>query len=219
MNKIVVLTSITGGKDKLIENQKTRGAKFVAFTDDQEKSKTWEIRPAVNIYKDRRRNCKPPKLQPHLYVDAEVSIWIDANVRLKVSPAKLIKEWLLPEDDIIVFFHSTRDCLYKEAEVEAALGKAEPSVIKAELEQYRKEGYPEHYGLVETNMIIRRHNDKVRDFNNLWAGQVNRYAQRDQKTFCYTAWKTGLPIKYLSENIREHPYFDYVSHLDGRAYL
>jgi len=218
-DKIVVLTSITGDKDNLIDKQKTRGAKFVAFTDSEKKSKTWEIRPACSIFKDRRRNCKPPKLAPQLYVDADISLWIDANVKLKVPVTKLIKDWLDKDTDIVVFSHSTRDCLYKEAGIEMALGKAEPSIVKQELEQYKKEGYPTHYGLVETNMILRRHNKKTKNFNNAWLAQFTRYAQRDQKTFCYIAWKSDATIKYLDENIRQHPCFEYLDHLDGRAYL
>jgi len=215
---IVVLTSITGGKDRLIEKQNTKGAKFIAFVDSDEKSKTWEIRPACNHFIDRRRNCKPPKLLPHLYVDADISLWLDANIRLKVPATKLVKEWL-KDADIAVFKHLSRDCLYKEAEVELALGKAEPSVVRPELEQYRKEGYPEHYGLIETNMMLRRHNQRVINFNNAWWAQVTRYAQRDQKTFCYIAWKYDVKINYLEGNIYNSPYFQYNKHLDNRAYL
>lgn len=222
----VVLTSITGGKDVLVENNNTKGAKFIAFTDTGDKSKTWEIRPACNHSKDRRRNCKPPKLMPHLYVDADVSLWIDSNRRLKVPINRLVKEYL-KDADIAVFKHPLRDCLYKEAEIELALGKAESSIVKPELAQYRKEGYPEHNGLIETNMILRRHNKRVEAFNNDWWAHVTRYAQRDQKTFCYIAWRhPDVKINYLDAIIYEKkdnkfigPYFDYLSHLDDRAYV
>ncbi len=79
---IEVITSITGDKDWLIDDQVKGDAKFICYTDNPNlKSKTWEIRPAYDKFKDPRRNSRIHKILIHKYSEADITIWADGNMQ------------------------------------------------------------------------------------------------------------------------------------------
>ncbi len=56
---IEVISSITGSKDTIRDNQPQSNAKFICYTDNmQMETKTWELRPAYDRFKDPRRNSR-----------------------------------------------------------------------------------------------------------------------------------------------------------------
>jgi len=124
---------------------------------------------------------------------------------------RLIDEWM-QDFDIATWKHPWRDCLYKELEISIQLKLDDSNVMEEEIKQYKKEGIPEHSGLPETWMILRKHNKKVETFNNLWWSQTCRYSQRNQSSFVWAAGKAGLKVNYIEGNTRSHPYFSYIPH-------
>jgi hypothetical protein len=202
-SEITVLTSITGGKDYLTEKQ-PKGT-FVAYLDVPRISKTWEVRKAPQIFLEPRRNSRIPKILSHLFCETEYSIWIDGNVTLLKKPEELVKRYLM-DNDIALFKHPKRDCIYDEA-IRCATGKLDdPEVIIEQVSRYEREGYAKHKGLYECGVIIRRHTPKVIEFNNYWWAEYCRGSVRDQISCAYCADKVGLRIKvldapwYLDEN-------------------
>lgn len=158
-------------------------------------------------------NAKIFKILPHLFVDANITIWIDGNIALNEEPQKIVK--LLGKADIAAFKHFGRDCIYEEAL--ASAGKYPDEKIQNEIynhaEYYQKLGYPEHNGLWECNMLIRRNNKRMRDFNNAWWAEICRHSNRDQLSFPYILNKfPKVKIKTLESDVRNHPYFIYKSH-------
>jgi len=192
--KVTVLTSITGKKDYLVDEQ-TKG-KYVAYLDRPYSSPTWEIRKAYDRFGDDRRNSRSPKLQPHLFCDTEYSIWIDGNMSLTKTPESLVKR-LLKDHDIALFKHPKRDCIYDEALRCAKGGLDDPEVIIEQVSRYEREGYAKHKGLFECGFIIRRHTPKVIEFNNYWWSEYCRGSVRDQISFAYAADKVGLRINAI----------------------
>ena len=67
-----------------------------------------------------------------------------------------------------------------------------------------KENFPESYGLNETNLIFRRHNDKeIISLMEDWWYFIENYTKRDQFSFSYVLWKHGLkPSDIALPNIR-----------------
>lgn len=199
MDKVTVLTSITGKKDTLIDDQ-AKGS-YVAYLDAPYSSSTWQIKKAFDGFEDSRRNSRVHKMLPHLYVDTEYSLWIDGNMRLTVSPAELAKRYL-GEHDIALFRHMKRDCIYEEA-IRCAAGKLDdPETIIEQVSRYEREGYGKHKGLYECGFILRRHTPKIIEFNNYWLSEYCRGSVRDQISFAYCADKVGLRIKAI-----EAPWF------------
>lgn len=194
MEKITVLTSITGNKDPLQEKQAVGNAQWLAYTNLE--SKTWETRTPPFLFKDDRRNSRAPKILSHLYSDTEYSIWIDGNMSLLKPPEKIIKRYL-GDHDLAVFQHPKRDCIYDEAMRCAKANLDEPETIIEQVSRYEKTGYAKHKGLCECGVLIRRHTKKVIEFNNYWWSEYTRGSVRDQISFMYSVERVGLRINKI----------------------
>lgn len=208
-----VFTSITGDKEDLIEDQNTKGADFIAFTNQE--SETWETRPPCNLFKNRRYNAKPPKLLSHLYVDTDTSLWIDGNVRLKIPMSDLVNVWFDEDTDIALTKHPSKRDPYQEVDILKRLDW----VDKDEANEFKRFLY--NIGTLkgkrmgECNIILRRHNEKVKRFNNEWFSHLIRFIHRDQPSFnALLRLYRDLNFKFIEPNIRNHPAFDYLEHKD-----
>ena len=75
--------------------------------------------------------------------------------------------------------------------------------IDKQLNVYRKEGFPEHYGLPQTCILLRYHNEEsCIKLMETWWEQVKDYSHRDQLSFNYALWKNQeTKIKYLDKSI------------------
>lgn len=197
-SNITVVTSITGSKDNLLENQVKGNAKFVAYLDEPWMSSDWEIKKAYDKFNDDRRNSRIHKLLIHQYVDTEYSIWIDGNIRLLVPPEQIIKKYL-KDHDFAVFRHPTRDCIYDEALVCAKRQLDDPEAIIEQVSHYEKDGFAKHKGMAECGVLIRRHTPQVEAFNNAWWSEYTRFSKRDQISFMYALDKVGLRANIITD--------------------
>lgn len=211
-----VYTAITNKKDTLKENQNTKGAKFVAFTDFPFESKVWERRPVCNEYPDPVRNAKKHKILPHIYFpDAEYSLWIDGSITLKVPLEELIHKFL-QNTDIAMFPHPYRDCLYDEAMACITFGLDDPDVIDSQINRYNLEGYLPHRGLFEATVILRRHTNEIRAFNETWWDEIVWGSRRDQISLPYVLHKTATDVTIMEGYVHNeggNKYFDYEGHI------
>jgi len=160
------------------------------------------------------RNAKIYKILPHKFLDADITIWIDGNIELLIPPEQLVEEWL-GDVDMALFKHPDRDCIYDEAPAAKGLFEAHLKVrddIDKQIEHYREIDFPEHAGMGECNVIIRRNNPKVNAFNEAWWAEICRWSQRDQLSFPVTLAKHNLKVNFIKGNAREHKYFRYTPH-------
>lgn len=159
-------------------------------------------------------NAKIYKVLAHKYVDSALSVYMDGNIFLNVTPSKLCME-LLKGADIAIFKHPWRNCLYQEFEHAKArvLPQYQP-LMDEQVARYRKEGMPVNFGLAECGMIIRRHNTATEEFNERWWAEICRYTNRDQMSFPYVLWKMKdrIKVNFIPGNVREHAFFKYVPH-------
>lgn len=197
---ITVVTSLTGGKDNLIEKQTKGDAKWLALVDESVLpiSNTWQIEPAYGLFKSARRNSRVPKILIHQFVDTDYSLWIDANVQLLKPPEELVAKYL-DGYDIALFRHPDRDCIYDEAMICATAHLDDPETIIEQVRKYEKDGYAKHRGLCENNFILRRHNKKIEALNNAWWAEYCRHSVRDQLSLMYVADKLGIRINIIDE--------------------
>lgn len=198
MSDITVITSITGGKDHLLEGQIKGDAKFVAYVDPVQESTDWEVHQAYNKFSSSRRNSRIYKILAHQFVKTKYSIWVDGNIRLILPPEELVRVYL-KDHDFAVFKHPSRDCLYEEAIVCAGARLDDPKIIGEQVKEYSANGFAEHKGLAECGILMRRHTPKVEEFNNAWWSEYCRWSVRDQISFPYAADKVGLRVNYINE--------------------
>lgn len=204
---ITVYTAVSGDFDHIAEPQEDFTADYVAFMDG--KSDVWDVRKPFDKFKSDRRNSRAPKILSHLYVDTTYSIYLDGNIRLKVPAQKLIDEFL-KDKDIAVFRHMGRDCVYDEANACVALKKGDPLELAEQVRFYASEKHPQHAGLAECGVIIRRNTPEVARMNEKWWAHYCRFSERDQMSFpvAFDLEKVNL----IESSAWRHPYFEFVGH-------
>ena len=196
--KKVVYTCITNRYDDLSEIACFHYTDFdwdyVCFTDDEEliaqqRFGIWDIRPLVFTDLDVIRNARRHKILAHCFFpEYEESLYLDANVNI-LTPW-LFEEIQRRQKDFLIPTHFALDCLYKEYEHVLQFGMIDPVLGEEQIEKYRHEGFPANYGLNETNILYRRHNDPaVIELMDDWAKEIIHFTQRDQLSLSYVMWK------------------------------
>lgn len=170
--------------------------------------KDYETDMADNIVKSRLS-----KLKPHLFFsEYEYSVYIDSNIRITCGIDEIIDKMIDENKCIAMHNHQVRDCIYDEAKAIFASGKAKFTDIRKQVNHYKKDGFPEKYGLFENNIIIRKHNKRecILVMDKWWEEFCRFETRRDQLSFMYALWKKGYTkdfIMSLGNNSRRNPYF------------
>lgn len=212
--RVVVYTAIFGGKDKLQEVRRMPGVDFVCFTDDDNlRSKTWKIIKVNGPYADPRKNAKLYKVLPHRYFkDHDYSLWVDGT-HVPIVDCRYLVHQFLNRDDMALFAHRKRKCVYQEMEACVNYNKADRQIVKKQEEKYKREAYPADHGLAECTVILRRHQSpKVIKAMEDWWQEIESFTLRDQLSFNYIAFRHHLSYALLPGNVHENPFFSFSPH-------
>lgn len=165
-------------------------------------------------FKHNVRNAKIYKVLSHLFLDADVSMWVDGNIFL-IKPPEFYLQYLDSSADIALFEHPLRSCLYQEAEPakeRCGMLKEVCTDVDEQISHYKAAGVSEKLGLYECGVLIRRHNKRVERFNNAWWAEICRYSERDQISFMKVLQEYPLEICVIDGEVRNHEYFIYKGH-------
>jgi hypothetical protein len=208
----IIYTAITNGKDTLKENQNKENAKLVAFTEF--KSQNWEVRKPINLFIDPNRNSKIYKVLTHQFLDCDYSLWIDGSITL-LAPIQNLIDYYLKDNDIAMFKHYKRDCIYDEAKICKKMNLDNPEIINKQMTRYKNEGYPVKNGLNEGTIILRRHTKKITEFNNLWWSEICSGSKRDQLSLNYCFWKLKIKPAIFPLTVYKSSLFNFQAHRDA----
>lgn len=206
--KALVYTSIYGGFDTPIEQPKqTVDTNFIMFSDIPIKSESW-----FNVVEDRpektpRMQAKYRKLHPPVIVkDWNIKIWIDGSVKiLREDFVEKCIEWI-GDNNMLLFEHPDRDCIYDEAELSSTLPKYKGQRCMEQVAHYRKEGVPEYNGLYACTVIARR--GDTSKFDEAWWLENKEFGYQDQLSFGYLAWKHKIYPETFPFYQYRNPYVD-----------
>ena len=199
---ITIYTAIFGDYDILRDPQNyNKGCRYLCFTDNEQKSDVWETVVQQRLMPTAVLDARLRKILSHEFVDTKYSIWLDGNLQLLADPVEVVAKYLV-NYDMALFAHCERDCVYQEAATNIFMRKAPVEDINRQISRYRAEGYPEHNGLVETSILIRRHRPEVVAFNSLWWAEILRGTWRDQISFDVICWRTGMQYEAIGGNFR-----------------
>ncbi len=84
----------------------------VYFVDDKERyeSDLWDVREMPRRLEDPRLEARWYKMHPHLLFPGEDTIWMDSSMIPIADPSPLFI------NDIVLYEHDNRDCVYEEAQ-------------------------------------------------------------------------------------------------------
>ena len=214
--KICVYTCITGEYDELQPIEvKEKNVDYVCFTNNKKiTSNEWKVIYIEDNTLDNCRLARKIKTIGHPYISENynISVWIDARIIFKKKVTDFVKTYL-KYNAYASIRHHARNCIYDEAEACMKLNKdSKESILKA-VKFLKKEGYPKQNGLYETTVIIKKHNDPVviRTMF-MWFNMICNYSKRDQLSFNYCVWKTGLKISDIDINVWSNSWFYHIPH-------
>ena len=215
-NKKVVYTCITDGYDTLLDPMYIcSGFDYICFTDNPNlESDIWEIRPLPSETEglSQIKKQRYVKISPHKVLgEYDFSIWVDGNVTLKGDLNKLIDSVVQDDCSIYVPKHPKRNCIYDEVVAVLKLKKDKSENISPQIERYKKEGFPKNCGLLQSNILLRKHNnDDCIKIMEEWFEELKNGSHRDQLSFNYVCWKNkDVKIKYLDKYIYKSEYFNW----------
>ena len=218
--KIAVYTCIVGQYDPLMEPRFVEpGIDYYVFTDiDCPASSIWK---KVDIRHFEEYGSLTPsqlnrkiKMLPFQYLpDYDYSVYVDGNIEITDAITPMIKE--MGVCAFGVHYHRTRDCIYDELVRVEYLRKADIKMAKQQVADYKKQGFPRHYGLYENTILIRKHADKdMRQLMEAWWQEYSKYPTRDQLSLPFLIWKLGYDrkkIHIMGMNLYHNPRFKKIS--------
>ena len=222
--KKVVYSALLGKYDIIQPFNLQKGFDFILFTDViniNNNETNWTILPLPkelnNLNLSRVKKQRFIKLHPHLFFrNYNLSIYIDTTFQIQGDLNEFLLRVLTPKYNIYNFEHPKRNNIFEEAFIVAKIRKEKKIMIKLIKERYRKEKFPDNNGLIEGCLIIRKHNEKNCIYlMNKWFEEIEKYSHRDQLSFNYAIWKTGIKIKYISK-IFALNYFKQFLHLQNK---
>jgi hypothetical protein len=218
-NKKVVYTCITGGYDNLLEpTYLTSDFDYVCFTDNIDmKSDVWQIRPLPKEVEglSQIKKQRYVKINAHKVLkEYDLSIWVDGCVTVKGDLNELLKKVLKDDCAVYVPQHPHRNCIYAEADACISMKKDVKENIAPQIERYKNEGFPKNYGLLQSNIMVRKHNDKdCIKLMETWFEELKNGSHRDQLSFNYASWKENtIKIIYMDKLIYKSKWFFWGRH-------
>jgi hypothetical protein len=181
-----VYTTVFGSYDELLEPIAFAedDSDYLCFTDDPELvSLGWDIRLVEPAFpQDPVRSARLVKILGHEVLSRyDVTLYVDASVRLSSSPAMVIDSWLGDGDEMALPVHSYREQVLDEFDEVIRLNYDDRARIFEQLVDYSVQ-YPAVLDARPywTGMMVRRSTPAVDAAMRVWADHVLRYSRRDQ---------------------------------------
>lgn len=220
MNKIVCYTAITGNYDRLLDPLVVpSNIDFICFTDSlMQHSNVWKSRSIPNDleYLSNIKKQRIIKICPHRYLsEYDISVWIDGNFLIKNDLNEFLQQYDLDKNFLYTRIHPKRNCIYDEAQECINLHKDISDIVDNQIQHYKEIGYPKHIGMVETGIMIRKHNNfKCKLLCNEWATELLNFSHRDQLSFNYVCWKNKYIPGYMKNefSLLNNNFFEYYAH-------
>lgn len=165
------------------------------------KDSVWKVKVFPNS-ENPRLAAKEIKILSHKFVGSyATSIWVDGSFR-QIGD---LNEFLSASaEKFVVMKHPFKTCMYAEAAACVQLKMDDPNIINRQVKIYFQDSYPKNNGLNMGGVLLRRKSRQVSLFNNRWWKEINNGSIRDQISFPYVQWKTGLPIHAVDFNSTQH---------------
>lgn len=212
-NRIVVYSCITGNYDKSKRpNFNPKNTDYIMYTDNE--TLGWnkkEIPENIRKLNNQTLINRYIKFHPHELFSKQYdySIYVDGNITI-ISDISMLTNLVSSEYGFAFHRHYCRKCVYDEAKYCIALKKGNKKNIKKQIKQYKNNGFPKNYGLLEGNVIV---NDLKSDtaknvMEEIWKELNTSQTFRDQLVIPYVLWKNNIKtdnVSTLGRNVYKNP--------------
>ncbi len=193
----MVFTCVYGNSGFLVDpGERAAGVQYLCLTDNPRlTSNVWSIRwcaPSSNPL----MQAKQRKILAHESLDCDLSLWVDSRLQL----CSLQRAFESLSADVAFPRHAVRDCIYDEASHCKSIRRGNPSLIDSSIARYRSEAHPLGYGLWDTDIILRRHNEPAKSFNNEWWQEVSTATPQDQISLPVILRRLSVAFETLPNN-------------------
>lgn len=209
--KGVVYTYLAGGNELNQPEYKNVFWDYICFTDNPEKWGTkqgvWEFRKP-ECPKDLNAAGKYHwcKIKPHdVLAEYDYSIWVDPQMQIIGELQQFYKVYG-KKASFLAFSLYAGDSIYEV--VNTSLTEDDANIIyRSKMLQYRKEGYPDHNGLISSSLIIRSHRDEeLKEVLDIWWQEANECKNIRDIVFNYAAWKKNFKFAISDLFVENNPY-------------
>lgn len=180
----------------------TPGWRYVCFTDEKNPwlpgmvPKAWELVQVRMEYTPKRQACYFLTHGTDMFAEYDIIVSITGQCHVIGDLDEFCD--IVLKRNYGIMYHPSRNCTYKEAAAVVRHGKDDPEVVKKHMERYRKEGFPEFSGMVQTGIIARRNVFSVREFERKWWKEIQGGSHRDQLSWNYTNWKFPIQVDFYN---------------------
>ena len=155
------------------------------------------------------------KMNPHkVFKDHKYSIYVDGNIRVCTDFTEHVNR--MSAHGFSHFRHSQRTCAYEEARFCKSLKKDTDESIDSYVSKLRSEGFPENYGLITCDILVREHhNPECIKIMEQWWDQFRNHIKRDQVAMPYVLFKNGIDpydVATLGGDVHQENSFEIVKH-------
>ena len=192
---------------------------YLCFTNDEDKwgkkngvwkycalekpEKTWESEEEGLLILESWCKVMAHKLLP----EYDYSIWVAPDI-IMVGDVLKFCEVYGGDTAFLSFPSPMEDCIYEDMSIMQMATDDLNIMIRKMMMQYRKEGYPEHNGLIDGRVIVRDHrNEELRAIMEKWWKEVEKGRLFIGNVFNYMSWKYHFPFSICNLFIYENPYF------------
>ena len=214
--RIVVYTCVWGKYDTLLEPFFVNpNIDYIIFTDQEiPKDSVWKKGTIPNDLDVNKMSGVDVnryfKMLPHrFFKEYDCSIYVDGNIRVVTDMMPIVTD--LGDSPIGIHRYQV-DCIYNMKDAIIAGKRAKRALVKKQLSNYKKLGFPKKFGAFECNVLVRNHNDNVcQSIMEEWWDEFNKTeSKRDQLSLPYVLWKMGFTsetIFSLGQEVRMNPRF------------
>ena len=214
--KGVVYTVIVGDYDDVLEPLvKNEEWDYILFTDNRNiRSDIWNVIYIDNSSKlDMARFSRKCKILPYDYLDDyDYSIYLDGSLQIIGDLQEYIMDYS-KNAPMLCMAHPENTDIYEEAKLCLEMGKGDREQLLRQIEEYKRQGFPDHYGLTANGVLVRDHkDDKLRILMKRWWDEIMNGSSRDQISFTFCCWKDNFIFDVAPINIYNNRFIKYCFH-------
>lgn len=209
--KVTVYTCNIGNYDILADPVSVeKDIEYICVSDTPVDSKVWKWKKVANTG-NYLHDSKYYKLHPWKVCNTKISIYIDANIKIRGSIMEFVKVHLRNNRAVFFDHNNTvkddRNCLYDEIRACIDKGKGSKKHLEKLMSYIHSKGYAANNGLICGGVIMRQNCPSTRKTMRDWWQMCLEYTMRDQCSFNFVAWRNNYKFKMLKKNIRDNSTF------------